>query len=155
MVVEKGFDRRALLDSKDLADEREAVAALLQPSRDHPARAEGTDASETSSGEDPSVKVQDHSVVMALIAIHTRGDLHSSPVVSEKEAALWVQATELFRLARSMSEARALLQIGVNGLHGLTVAEEYAPRLSVERRLFVKDGFLYRDAVRRKVVTHS
>src|SRR5262245_22700769 len=109
MVVEKGFDRRALTDSKDFADEREAVAALLQPSRDHPARAEGTDASETSSGEDPSVKVQDHSVAMALIAIPTRGDLHSSPVVSEKEVAVWVQATELVRLARAMPEAQALL----------------------------------------------
>src|SRR5262245_5379875 len=155
MVVEKGPDRRALTDSKDFADEREAVAALLQPSRDHPARAEGTYASETSSGEDPPVKVQDHSVVMALIAIHTRADLHSSPVVSEKEVAIWVQATELFRLARAMPGPQALLQIGINGLHGLRVAEEYGPRLSVERRLFVKDGFLYCDAVRGKVVTHS
>src|SRR5262245_40643483 len=109
MVVEKGLDRRALADSKDLADDREAVAALLQPSRDHPARAEGTYASETSSGEDPSISVQDHSVVMALLAIHTRGDLHSSSIVSEKEVAIWVQATELLRLARAMPEMQALL----------------------------------------------
>src|SRR5499426_1821552 len=120
MVVEKGFDRRALTDSKDFADDREAVAALLQPSCDHPA--EGTDASETSSAEDLSVGVQDHSaLVVALLAIDTQGDLHSSPVVSEKEVAIWVQAAELLRRARAMPEAQALLQIGVNGLHGLTV----------------------------------
>src|SRR5262245_666506 len=156
MVVEKGFDRRALTDSKDFADEREAVATLLQPSRDHPARAKGAYASEASSGEDLSVSVQDHSaVVVALLAIHTQGDLHASSVVGEKEVAIWVQATELFRLARAMPDAQALLQIGVNGLHGLRVAEEYEPRLSVERRLPVKDGFFYREAVRGKVVTHS
>src|SRR5262245_42881362 len=141
MVVEKGFDRRALTDSKDFADEREAVATLLQPSRDHPARAKGAYASEASSGEDLSVSVQDHSVVVvALLAIHTQGDLHSSSVVGEKEVAICVQATELFRLARCMPEAQALLQMGINRLHGLTVAEGQAPRLSVEGRLLVKDG---------------